>query len=36
MTDLIVNDQPVRIEMDPQTPLLWAPVSYTHSEPTRP
>ena len=24
MTDLIVNDQPVRIEMDPQTPLLWA------------
>lgn len=24
MTDLVVNDQPVRIDMDPQTPLLWA------------
>ena len=24
MTDLIVNEQPVRIDMDPQTPLLWA------------
>jgi isoquinoline 1-oxidoreductase alpha subunit len=24
MTDLIVNDRPVRIDMDPQTPLLWA------------
>jgi isoquinoline 1-oxidoreductase alpha subunit len=24
MTDLTVNDRPVRIEMDPQTPLLWA------------
>ena len=24
MTDLVINDQPVRIEMDPQTPLLWA------------
>ncbi len=24
MTDLIVNERPLRIEMDPQTPLLWA------------
>lgn len=24
MTDLTVNDRPVRIDMDPQTPLLWA------------
>lgn len=24
MTDLIVNDRPVRFDMDPQTPLLWA------------
>ncbi|MBT2132933.1 (2Fe-2S)-binding protein [Croceibacterium sp. LX-88] len=24
MTDLIVNDRPVRFNMDPQTPLLWA------------
>ncbi|OYW45686.1 MAG: isoquinoline 1-oxidoreductase [Sphingomonadales bacterium 32-68-7] len=24
MTDLTVNDRPVRFEMDPQTPLLWA------------
>jgi aerobic-type carbon monoxide dehydrogenase small subunit (CoxS/CutS family) len=24
MTDLTVNDRPVRFDMDPQTPLLWA------------
>lgn len=24
MTDFIVNDRPVRFDMDPQTPLLWA------------
>ena len=24
MTDLTVNERPVRIDMDPQTPLLWA------------
>jgi len=24
VTDLTVNDRPVRIDMDPQTPLLWA------------
>ena len=24
MTDLTVNDRPLRIELDPQTPLLWA------------
>ncbi|MBO9519586.1 MAG: (2Fe-2S)-binding protein [Porphyrobacter sp.] len=24
MTDLTVNDRPVRFNMDPQTPLLWA------------
>jgi len=24
MTDLIVNERPLRIEMDPQTPVLWA------------
>jgi isoquinoline 1-oxidoreductase subunit alpha len=24
MTDLTVNDRPIRFEMDPQTPLLWA------------
>ncbi|KRA82583.1 (2Fe-2S)-binding protein [Altererythrobacter sp. Root672] len=24
MTDLTVNDRPVRFSMDPQTPLLWA------------
>jgi len=24
MTDLIVNERPIRIDMDPQTPLLWA------------
>lgn len=24
MTDLTVNDRPVRFELDPQTPLLWA------------
>lgn len=24
MTDLTVNDRPIRIDMDPQTPLLWA------------
>jgi len=24
MTDLTVNDRPVRIDIDPQTPLLWA------------
>ena len=24
MTDLTVNDRPIRFELDPQTPLLWA------------
>src|SRR5690349_23404621 len=24
MTDLTVNDRPVRFDLDPQTPLLWA------------
>jgi isoquinoline 1-oxidoreductase alpha subunit len=24
MTDLIVNERPVRFDLDPQTPLLWA------------
>ena len=24
MTDLTVNGRPVRFELDPQTPLLWA------------
>lgn len=24
MTDLTVNDRPLRFELDPQTPLLWA------------
>ena len=24
MTDLTVNERPVRFDLDPQTPLLWA------------